>query len=132
MKRFLRANGIALALLSLAPLAHAQFGPENRYRPSEVSALVDRVHEDLNHAYGVWHFSDSDRDRLNNAEKQLREFSEKWSKAKFDKGNLNSAIDAIQHVLDNNRLPQEQRDALSDDVAQLRRMRDAYDHHEIG
>jgi hypothetical protein len=132
MKHFLMTSGIAAMLLSLSPLVHAQFGPENRYRPSEVSALADRVHEDLNHAYGVWHFSDSDRDRLNNAEKQLREFADKWSKAKFDKGNLNSAIDAIQHVLDNNRLPQEQRDALSDDVTQLRRMRDAYDRHEIG
>jgi hypothetical protein len=121
-----------LSVAALAPVASAQFGPENRYRPSEVSALIDRVHEDLNHAYGVWHFSDSDRDRLNNAEKQLREFADKWSKAKFDKGELNSAIDAIQHVLDNNRMPQVQRDALSDDITQLRRMREAYDRHEIG
>jgi hypothetical protein len=132
MKRLVIANIIAGALLAIAPPAHAQFGPQNHYGPSEVSGLIDRVHEDLNHAYGVWHFSDSDRDRLNNAEKQLREFASKWSEAKFDKGELNSAIDAIQHVLDNNRLPQEQRDALSDDVTQLRRMREAYDRHEIG
>lgn len=131
MKRFMLPSIVA-GILSLAPMVHAQFGPENRYQPSEVSALIDRVHEDLNHAYGVWHFSDSDRDRLNNAEKQLREFAEKWSKAKFDKGELDSAIGAIQHVLDNNRMPQEQRDALSDDIARLRRMREAYDRHEIG
>ena len=49
-----------------------------------------------------------------------------------DKGNLDSSIDAIQHVLDNNHLPPQDRDALSDDVTQLRRMRDAYDRHEIG
>jgi hypothetical protein len=126
------AGILAPALLVLAPLAHAQFGPENRYSPSQVDALIDRVHEDLNHAYGVWHFSDSDRDRLNNAEKQLREFAQKWSHAKFDKGELDDAIGAIQHVLDNNRLPAESRDALSDDVTQLRRMREAYDRHEIG
>jgi hypothetical protein len=132
MKRLMTANIVAGLVMALAPLAQGQFGPENRYGPSEVSALIDRVHVDLDHAYGVWHFSDSDRDRLNNAEKQLREFAGKWSKAKFDRGELNSAIDAIQHVLDNNRLPQEQRDALSDDETQLRRMRDAYDHHEIG
>jgi hypothetical protein len=131
MKR-LMLPAIVAGILSLAPMVHAQFGPENRYRPTEVSALIDRVHEDLNHAYGVWHFSDSDRDRLNNAEKQLREFADKWSKAKFDKGELDSAIGAIQHVLDNNRMPQEQRDALSDDIARLRRMREAYDRHEIG
>lgn len=130
--KHLMLPAIVAGILSLAPLVHAQFGPENRYQPSEVSALIDRVHEDLNHAYGVWHFSDSDRNRLNNAEKQLREFADKWSKAKFDKGELDSAIGAIQHVLDNNRMPQEQRDALSDDIARLRRMREAYDRHEIG
>ncbi len=134
MKRLMIAVLVAggLSVAALTPMAHAQFGPENRYGPSAVSALIDRVHQDLNHAYGVWHFSDSDRGRLNNAEKQLREFADKWSKAKFDKGELDDAIQAIQHVLDNNRLPQESRDAISDDLTQLRRMREAYDHHEIG
>ena len=131
MKHFLMTSGIAAMLLSLSPLVHAQFGPENRYRPSEVSALADRVHEDLNHAYGVWHFSDSDRDRLNNAEKQLREFAQKWNKGRFDKGELDEAIAGVQHVLDNNRLPDRERDALSSDVAQLRGMREAYNRHEI-
>jgi hypothetical protein len=70
---------VATTLLALVAPTYGQFAPENRYSPSEVSALIDRVHDDLNHAYGVWHFSDSDRDRLNNAEKQLREFAQKWS-----------------------------------------------------
>jgi hypothetical protein len=122
----------AAALVALTPLARAQFGPENRYSPDEVTALVDRVHNDLNRAYGEWHFSDADRDRLNHAEKQLREFAQQWSKAHFDKGNLDDAIGAIQHVLDNNHLPAQDRDALSDDVGRLRRMREAYDRHEIG
>jgi hypothetical protein len=122
----------AAAALSLGPRLMAQFGPENRYSPASVDALVDRVHSDLNHAYSAWHFSDADRDRLNHAEKQLREFSRKWDQAHFDKGNLDSSIEAIQHVLDNNKLPSQDRDALSDDVTQLRRMRDAYDRHEIG
>ena len=86
----------------------------------------------MKHAYGVWHFSDSDRDRLNHAGKELREFADKWSKTKFDKGQLDDAIDAIQHVLDNNELPGRERDALSDDVDRLRRMRMAYERHEIG
>ena len=121
-----------VACLALTPPTHAQFGPENRYSPAEVSALIDSVHDDLNHAYGVWHFSDSDRDRLNHAEKELREFAQKWSKGKFDKGDLDDAIGAVQHVLDNNKLAGRERDALSDDVGRLRRMREAYDRHEIG
>jgi hypothetical protein len=127
------ATAVAGVFLAFPPAARAQFGPENRYSPTEVSALVDRVHQDLNHAYGVRKFSDSDRDRLNKAEKELREFAQKWTQAKFDKDDLDDAIGAIQHVLDDNhKLPTDARDSLSDDVARLRRMREAYDRHEIG
>lgn len=131
MTRFI-PTFLAAAVLGLAPLAYAQFGPQNRYSPDAVSTLIDRVHTDLNHAYGVWHFSDSDRDRLNHSEKELREFAQKWSKANFDKGELDDAVSALQSVLDHNRLPMEARDALSDDITQLRNMRMAYEHHEIG
>jgi len=123
---------IAIAPLFLAAtMLTAQFDPEPRYDAGAVTAVVDRVHEDLNHAYGVWHFSGGDRDRLNNAEKELREFAAKWEHGKFDKGQLNDAIDSVQHVLNDNKMPAAQRDALSDDVTQLRRMREAYERHEI-
>jgi hypothetical protein len=131
MNRSNTTGVIAAAILACMPLAQAQFGPENRFSPDQVSVMIDRVHEDLNHAYGEWHFSDADRDRLNKAERQLREFAQKWSNAKFDKGELDDAIGSIQHVLDNNRMPVESRDALSSDVARLRQMREAYDRHEI-
>jgi ribosomal 50S subunit-associated protein YjgA (DUF615 family) len=119
------------SLFIAASLLTAQFEPEPKYDAAAVSALVDRVHEDLDHAYGVFHFSNADRDRLNHAEKDLREFSQKWEHGKFDKGQLNGAIESVQHVLCNNKLPAEQRDALSGDITQLRRMREAYERHEI-
>lgn len=118
-------------LLFAGSLTNAQFEPEPKYDAGAVSALVDRVHTDLNHAYGVWHFSDGDRDRLNHAEKELREFAEKWDHGKFDKGQLNGAIDSIQHVLDGNKMPAADRDAISDDISQLRRMREAHERHQI-
>jgi hypothetical protein len=90
------------------------------------------VHADLNHGYDKWHLSDGDRGRLNNAEKRLRLFARDWRHGKFDKGDLDDSISAIQHVLDNNHLAGEERDALWNDVEQLRRMREAYDRHEIG
>jgi hypothetical protein len=64
--------------------------------------------------------------------KQLREFAQKWSKGKFYKGELDDAIAAVQHVLDNNKLSGRETDVLSDDIGRLRPMREAYDHHEIG
>jgi hypothetical protein len=93
--------------------------------------VLDTRRTDLNHAYGVWHFSDDDRNRLNHAEKDLREFVQKWQNGKFDKGQLDGAIDAVQHVLDNNKMPVQERDVLSDDLSQLRKMREAHDRHEI-
>jgi hypothetical protein len=121
----------AIVMLCLTP-AYAQFDGAPRYDAHSVSALVDRVHSDLDHAYGVFHFSSGDRGRLNHAEKGLREFAQKWADGRFDKGMLDDSISSIQHVLDNNKLPPRDRDALSDDVSQLRNMREAYDRHEIG
>jgi len=119
------------ALCVLGTYAQDQFGPEPKYDPSSVTALVDRVHTDLDHAYTRFHFSSGDRDRLNNAEKQLREFAKKWEGGRFDKGQLDQAIGSIQHVLDENKLGAEDRDALSGDISQLRKMREAHDRHEI-
>lgn len=126
---------LAFAILAIAAsglMLHAQFGPRELYRPEAVSALVDRVHEDLNHGYEVWHLRNSDRDRLTHAEHQLRDFARAWNRGKFSKDELDEAIGAVQHVLDNNRMTGRERDALWSDVEQLRRMREAYDRHEIG
>ena len=114
-------------------LLQAQFGPPNgQYHPEQVTALVDRVHQDLNQGYDHWHLRDSDRNRLTHAEHQLRDFAKDWEHGKFDKGDLDDSVSAIQHVLDNNHLSGPERDALSMDVDQLRHMREAYDRHEIG
>jgi hypothetical protein len=100
--------------------------------PDRVDALVERVHADLNHGYAVWRLSDGDRDRLNHAERELREFAKQWRRRKFDKDKLDDSIAAVQHVLDNNHLKGRERDDLWHDVSELRNMREAYDRHEIG
>ena len=128
MNRFILT---AATLLAAATLANAQFDSGVKYDAGSVSALVDRVHSDLDHAYGQWHFSRGDRDRLNHAEKELREFAQTWQNGKFDKGELDGAIGKVQHVLDSNKMPQRERDVLSEDLSQLRKMREAYDRHEI-
>jgi hypothetical protein len=133
MRTFLRAIFCVAIILRLAATASAQYGPAGGpYQPDSVTSLVDRAHEDLNRGYGEWHLSKGDRERLNNAEKQLRSFERDWRHGKFDKGDLDNAIAAVQHVLDNNHLTGAARDALWNDVEQLRHMREAYDRHEIG
>ena len=132
MSRFPAIAFVAGALLMCGPLVFAQFDGGARYDAHSVSALVDRVHDDLDRAYRLKHFSNDDRERLNHAEKELREFSQTWDKGKFDVGRLDNAIGSIQHVLDDNKLPENARLPISDDVTQLHRMREAYKNHEIG
>jgi hypothetical protein len=111
----------------------AQYGPpQGPYGPGAVNSLVDRVHEDLNHGYSAWNLHGDDRDRLNHAEHDLRNFSHNYDHGKFDKGDLDHAIEAIQHVLDRNQLSGPERDKLSADLDQLRQLREAYDRHEVG
>jgi hypothetical protein len=119
-------------LVALAATGQAQFGPDGRYRPEAVAAIVDRAHEDLNRGYAVWQLRKGDRERLTHAERQLRDFANHWQHGKFDKGNLDGAIETVQKVIDDNHLSGRERDALWNDVEELRRMRAAYDRHEIG
>jgi hypothetical protein len=129
----LSAFTLTAALIGFGAIGLAQYGPEGGpYYPEKVDGLIDRVHQDLNQGYQVWHVNDGDRKRLNKAGEQLREFAKQWHKGEFDKGKLDDSINAIQHVLNDNHLSGGERDALWADVEQLRRMREAYDRHEIG
>jgi hypothetical protein len=132
MRQTLRGFLGGLILVTLTVSGQAQFGPEGRYRPERVSALIDRVHADLNQGYAVWHLRHGDRERLTHAERQLRDFAKHWEHGKFDKGNLDGSIGDVQKVIDDNHLSGRERDALWNDVEELRRMREAFDRHEIG
>lgn len=122
----------AVVLFGGGMLLQAQFAPPVAYDAASVDSLVRQTQLDLNSAYGRYHFvAHGDRDRLNHAEKELREFSAKWDGGHFDKGELDDAISAIQRVLNNNPLHVGERDALTSDISQLRRMREAYNRNEI-
>ena len=136
---------LAASLLASAALAYAQYAPPYapapytgpqynapQFNPQRVSGLIDRVHGDLSRAYEVYRFSGGDRRRLDHAEHELRDFSNKWYRGRFDKGELDEAIGAIQHVVDNNRMPPRERSALQDDANQLRGLREAYDRGRLG
>ena len=133
MRPILNVCLLTAGLALFGATAYAQYGQAGGpYQPDSVSSLVDKVHSDLDQGYQHWHISGGDRDRLNKAEKRLRGFANDWRHGKFDKGDLDDSIAAIQHVLDNNHLTGRERDDLANDVESLRRMRQAYDRHEIG
>jgi hypothetical protein len=133
MRTTLKGIALTTAFALSSVIALAQYGPEGGpYHPEKVDALIDQIQVDLNHGYDVWKMPGDDHKRLNKAGEQLREFAKQWHRGKFDKGNLNDSINSIQHVLDSNHLTGTERDALWSDVDQLRKMREAYDRHEIG
>ncbi len=95
MLRFFHAAVLAAAIAGSAATALAQYGPQNRYEPRSVEGTIDRVHADLNRAYeGGWRITGGDRRRLDHAEHELRDFSNKWGRGRFDRGELDEAIGA--------------------------------------
>jgi len=129
----MRQMALTLGFMTFGVLSFAQYGPAGGpYYPDKVDSLIDQVQTDLNHGYDVWKLHGDDRKRLNKAEEQLRSFASQWHKGKFDKGNLNDSIGAIQKILNDNHLSGPERDSLWADVEQLRKMREAYDRHDIG
>lgn len=133
MKHLLTALLLVTAFAVSTTVTQAQERWWGGWPPERVSRIINHVHEDLNRGYGSgWHFNGHDRDRLNHAEHELGEFAEKWERGKFDKGELDDAIGSIQHVVDNNHMSGPERDSLWRDLDMLRRMREAYDRHEIG
>ena len=133
MGRILKAMLFGALLMSLTAAVQAQYGPPGGpYRPDRVSALVEKVHTDLNRGYNQWNLAKDDQKRLNKAEERLREFARDWQRANFNRGALDASISDIQRVLDKNHLYGRERDALWNDIERLRQMRQEYDRHEIG
>src|ERR1700722_19794431 len=88
---------VCVSFVALSGAAQAQFGPPGgRFRPESVSALIDRVHEDLNRGSGVWHPRQGNREPLTPAEPQRGDFPRHWRNGRFDRANLDGAIGAIQ------------------------------------
>jgi len=80
-------------------------GMAQRYHDyGEVRDVVQRTQDDLGHVRGQGARNDKERERLDNARKHLSDFDRNLSKNKFDKGRLDSAIDDVKNVVENNTL----------------------------
>ncbi len=90
--------------------------------------VVDRVMSDLSRSGGYGWMDNRDRKRIDRAQRDLAKFQEKWSRGKFDRGKLDSAIDNLQHVVNSSRFDPRSRDRLARDLYDLRdfRSRGAY------
>jgi hypothetical protein len=62
-------------------------------------------------------------ERYRNAQHKASEFDRHLSNGKYDKGELDSLIGDLKNILDHNTLESQDRDALTDDIRDLREFR---------
>jgi hypothetical protein len=86
--------------------------------------LVAHVQEDLERAAEFTRKNEKERERYHNVQHHLSEFDRELREGKFDKGKLDEAIDDLKNVVKNNTLESHDRDALAQDLSDLRTLRD--------
>ncbi len=93
--------------------------------------LIARVQTDLQrasefatsgNAVKIKH-DDKQIERYRNAQRSASNFDRKLSQGKFDKGDLDDAINDLKNVVEHNTLQSEDRDALTTDLRELRLLR---------
>ena len=141
MKYFLPFGVIGFGALCLAATASAQYRPSrnNPYGqeyPYDRSApynsgrreagrvdLIDRVLGDLDRAQTSGYSRRRDEKQFDKARRDLLRFRDNWSRGRFDRGRLDSAIGNVHHLVDSRWLPPREREMLSRDLYALRDFR---------
>lgn len=108
----------AFLLFGLVSQAPAQ---DNLY--GNARSLVERVQNDLHRAARMDQEREKHRERYDNAEHHLSDFDRELARNHFDKGKLDTAIDDVKNVVDNNTLDPQARDILTQDLRDLRNLR---------
>jgi hypothetical protein len=111
-------------LLAGAAAAPAQtydrpFGDRDYARQDR--ALFDRVRADLDRASAYPYASRADHKRFDEARRELFDFESRFDQGRYEKHELDEAINRIDRVVTHNSLDPRDRGALGED---LRRMRD--------
>ena len=125
MRRFI-LTALFSALVA-AGAATAQY-PDRPYARRD-RALFDRVRMDLDHASAYPYASRADRKRFDEARRELFDFESRFDRGRYNKHELNEAIDRVERVVSHNSLDPRDRGALADDVRRMRDYRDFRNHH---
>jgi hypothetical protein len=108
---------IMLATLVAVP-AFSQYYPP---QPRQDRALFDHARMDLDRASNYPYASPADRKRFDEARRDLFDFTARFEQGRYERRELDHAIDRIEKVVHDNSLDPRDRGALEED---LRRMRD--------
>jgi len=115
-------TGAAMAQYPDRPYADRDYARRDR-------TLFDRVRMDLDRASSYPYASRDDRKRFDEARRDLFDFESRFDQGRYNKHELNEAIDRIDRVVSHNSLDPRDRGALAEDVRRMRDYREFRDHH---
>jgi hypothetical protein len=128
MRRFQILGLIAAAVL-VTSSANAQYRQYDPYRDGRAGyhedgiGLIRSVQSDLSRAASHGYMSGRERSRLDQALRNLSDFDRDLSRGRFDRHDLDRAIDHIKDVVSHNRIDPRERDILYADLNRLRDFR---------
>lgn len=118
---------LSILLLTTATFAVAQrydYRTDNPVRRDR--ALFDKVRADLEHAGSYPYSSRADLKRFDEARRELFDFESRFDQGRYQRHELDEAINRMDRVVGHNALDPRDRGILADD---LRRMRDFREFH---
>jgi hypothetical protein len=121
----LAGGALLMAGLSAFP-ALAQYG-DSYYRqpaaPAVPDRVFDRVQKDLDRTGANPYLRPGARGHLDHARHEIWEFQQKWANGRFDLGELDGAIKAVNKVVNADSVDYRDRQALLDDLSHMREFR---------
>jgi hypothetical protein len=100
------------------------------YEYSGLRRLVARTQQDIQAASeAATNINGDQRERYRDAQKHISDFDRHLSKGHYDKDEIDHVIADVQGILDHNTLMAHDRDALQQDVTQLREARARHNSH---
>ena len=134
--RKLVPGALVVAGLAAGVPAFAQYG-DPYYRPvdrgpyydnrveNRQPSIIEATQRDLDRAASNPYLSGGTRGRIDHARKELWDFQRAWSRGRFDKGELDEAIGAVNSVVNSASLDYRDRRVLTDDLYRMRDFRAA-------
>lgn len=130
MRRFILTALFSALVTTGAAMAQYPGGPyADRDYARRDRSLFDRVRMDLDRAANYPYASRADRKRFDEARRDLFDFASRFDQGRYNKHELNAAIDHIDRVVSHNSLDPRDRGALAEDVRRMRDYRDFRNHH---
>jgi len=129
MNRMLITLSVASALLAAPAFGQYDRPYGDRDYSRQDRGLFDHARMDLERASAYPYASRSDRKRFDEARRELFDFESRFDQGRYEKHELDEAIDRIQRVVNSNSLDPRDRGALADDLRRMRDYREFREHH---